>query len=299
MRLSRSLLLVAALGAAGGVARADAPLPTSDETPRMGLGLQGHGQFVPGAILSPFLQQYQSSESGGFGASFVRHKGTLDIVLTLDVSFFNPADGNFLGSGKDPALDTHWVEFKGLTYVSADVSFIYNRDIATWKSGDNEMALAFMAGVGIGLGVVAGDIYVVNNSKDCTAANAGDPAKCHPVVTPTVYTAYGNPTPTWTDSAGKQQSLSGPILPSDPNFQAKLDGLARSQEACQAKGGNTDCRDTAEHPYYHKSGDKPPVLPLINVMIGLKLKLERHWNVNISGGFRNGFVVGAGPEYIF
>jgi hypothetical protein len=60
-----------------------------------------------------------------------------------------------------------------------------------------------------------------------------------------------------------------------------------------------DCKDTAEHPYYHATSDKPPVLIAINVIVGFKIKVHRHASINISGGFRNGFFVGGGPEYVF
>jgi len=38
---------------------------------------------------------------------------------------------------------------------------------------------------------------------------------------------------------------------------------------------------------------------VINVQLGFKFKIHRHFNFNLMGGFRDGFVVGGGPEYVF
>ncbi len=233
------------------------PIPTSDEQVLYALGLRARYLSVPGFMLAPFLQQYTTLSSGGFGAEFIRRKGTLDIVLSLDFSFYSPPDGNYLGANKDPSLDTHYTQFRGLNFLSLDVGFIWVHDLANW--------LAIMIGGGVGIGVVLGDIFVVNNSQTlCNATNAGDPSKCYPV-SPVV----------------------GPIQPSDPNFQKKLDMT------------NTGEKDTAQNPHYHSSQDKPPVMVVVNFIVGFKFKLHRHFNINVSGGFRDGFVVGGGPEYVF
>ena len=250
------------------------PIPTSDEQVLWGIALSGHGQFVPGFMLSPFLQQFTTLTSGGFGISGVRRKGTLDIVLTLDFTLFTPPDGNFLGSGKDATVYTHFTQFKGLNVLALDVAFYWTYDLASW--------IAIQIGGGVGLGIVFGDIFVINSKVGCDASTAGDPNKCY---------AHSEDV----DSTGQKI---GDIKPSDPDFQKKLDATTTAQVTCMKTPGN-DCRDTAQHPYFHKSGDKPPVVPVVNFILGFKFKLHRHFNFNVSGGFRNGFVVGGGPEYVF
>jgi hypothetical protein len=233
------------------------PIPTTDEQILYALGIRARYLAVPGFMLSPFLQQFTTLSSGGFGAELTRRKGTLDIVLSLDFSFYSPPDGNYLGSGKDPSLDTHYTQFKGLNFLSLDVGFIWVHDLTNW--------LAIMIGGGVGIGIVLGDINTVNNSNAvCNASNAGDTSKCYPI----------NP----------QNGMA--VKPTDPNFQQELMMLQ-------------SMKDTAQNPNYHTSPDKPPVMVVVNFIVGFKLKLHRHFNFNISGGFRDGFVFGGGPEYVF
>jgi hypothetical protein len=232
-----------------------APIPVTDERVLYAAGLHLHYLGVPGWLLSPFLDQHTSLNSLGFGGQFVRRKGNLDIVLSLDFGFYSPNDGNYLGSGKNPNLDTHYVHFNNLNFLSADVSFYWVHDFLPW--------LALTLGGGVGIGVVLGDVFVVNNSNAvCSQANAGDPNQCYPI---------GNV---------------GPVRPSDPMFQQKLE---------MTKSGN----DTAVTPNYHASSDKPPVMVVVNFIIGLRFKLQRHFEINLAGGFRDGWIFGISPNYIF
>lgn len=275
------------------VAPAEAPIAATDERPHYALGVYGHGVFAPSGMLSPFLSANSGSVStGALGAHFTRRKGSLDVVISMDFGWYSPPDGNFLGAGKDAKLDTHYVQFRGLNVFSADVSFYYNHDLGS--------RVGLFLGGGIGLGAVLGDVYVINNSETvCTADNAGDPSKCYPVISQANYAKYGNGPATYTNSMGKEVAIpDGPIKPGDPEYQAKMDGLERSLSNCMSQQKAGDCRDTAQHPYFHKA-EKIPVVPVVNLQIGLRFKLHRHWNLNVSGGFRNGLVVGGGPEYVF
>src|SRR5437868_6732657 len=159
-----------ASGDAAKPADSSAPIPTTSEEIVYALGARVGGLFVPGGVLSPFLQQYSALDSGSGAIQFTRRKGTLDIVLSLDFSWYNPPDGNWLGANKDPALDTHYVQFHHLSMLSLDVAFLWHHDVLPW--------LAILVGGGVGLGVVLGDIWLINGST-CTAANAGDPTQCH------------------------------------------------------------------------------------------------------------------------
>ena len=38
---------------------------------------------------------------------------------------------------------------------------------------------------------------------------------------------------------------------------------------------------------------------VINFQVGFKFKLHRHFDFNVAGGFRTGWVVGGGPEVVF
>lgn len=295
--LPSALLLLAGLSAATAApARADEssdPIPTRDRRPLHAIALTGRGVFIPQFLMGIGLSESQALNSGGVGLSYIYRKGTLDVVTSLDFAALSPPDGNFLGVGKRADIDTHYTQFRDLNMVSLDVSFFWVSDINKY--------LAFQIGGGFGLGLMLGDVLVVNNSgAGCSGSTVGDVEKCHPNVEPSFYTRVGNPAPTWTDASGRVQPLSGPLLPSDPDFSLKLDGLAASQQACKAQDtGKSDCRDTADHPYAHKAPEKPPVIPVLHFEIGLKIKAHRHLNINLTGGFKNGLVIGGGPEYVF
>jgi hypothetical protein len=298
--LAVALVLVGAAPARA--ADGSGPISTDDPRGLHAISVFGHGQFVPNFLLSVGLQKSTELSSGGFGASYTFARGTFHVVTTIDYTFANLPDGNFLavGTNKKAEVDTHYVQFKNLSLLSLDVSFYWVRDINRY--------FAFMVGGGIGLGFLLGDVTVTNNSG-CTDANASDTSMCHPVVVPGNYTSVNDPAPTWTDAAGKVQTdfnggscaknPSTCLSPADPDYQRKLDGLTASQNVCKAKAGTTDCRDTQLHPYTHGAAEKPSVVPVINFQIGFKLKLHRHFNVNVMGGFRDGFVVGGGPEFVF
>ena len=263
------------------------PVPTSSDKVLYALGVRGRGLFVPGFMLDPFLRSYSTMDSlnnvllsGGVGLEFTRRKGTLDIVTSIDFSFYNPKDGNFLGKGKDATVDTHYTLFKGLNVLAIDVVFLWTQDLAKW--------IAIQLGGGIGIGIVFGDIFVVNNSNQaCTEDKSGmtgnyrDPEKCHPVSNEE-----------YTNNKNERVRI-GTVKPSDPEFQKKLESTTPATNQC------TSGQDCAGHPWYHKSGDKPPVIPMVNFLIGFKFKLHRHFNFNMHGGFRDGFVFGGGPEYVF
>src|SRR5262245_9872825 len=93
------LLLLQAAASAPARAADDAGAPISSDDPRTlhALGFYGRGLFVPQFLLDLGLQASQALNSGAMGLSYTRRKGTLDIVTTLDFSFFSPPDGNFLG----------------------------------------------------------------------------------------------------------------------------------------------------------------------------------------------------------
>src|SRR4051794_15981251 len=68
-----------------GRASDSAPIPSSDEHVHYALRLDGRGLFVPMSVVSPFLKEGQSLTSGSIGASFVRRKGALDVVVSVDL----------------------------------------------------------------------------------------------------------------------------------------------------------------------------------------------------------------------
>lgn len=254
------------------------PVPTSDQRVLYALGAHARMVTIPRWLFGAFLDQSTELVSGTLGLDFTRRKGQLDVVFSFDFGFYSPRDGNFLAAGSDPSLDTHYTKFDDMNLLSFDIAFVWQRDLAPW--------LAFTLGAGFGLGAVLGDVHIINNSQTvCNADNAGDPERCYPVSSDT-----------YVDSQGQTRVI-GAVRPSDPDFQRKLDATAEAQRRCDGSGN--DCRDTAEHPHYHSAAEKPSVFPILNLQIGFRFKIHRHFNFNLTGGFRNGFIVGGGPEIVF
>jgi hypothetical protein len=114
-------------------------------------------------------------------------------------------------------------------------------------------------GAGVGLGLVLGDVVLTNNGPQCTNQNAGDLTKCYPI------------------------SNGQPIALGKPTTEAQL-------KATEAPGQI----DTAATPHRHVSQDKPPVMAVINVVVGFKFRLHRNLSTQIEVGFRDGMFVGGG-----
>ena len=151
-----------------------------------------------------------------------------------------------------------------LSSLSADVSLIGHWNLASW------FELRF--GAGLGVGYVFGDIYQITNNSGCTAANAGDSTNCYP-------------------------TKIGPITQTNADTLSKLENARCSPDFTD--GG----RDTAQNPCYRKTDTYPfsvRVVPVLNVMLGMRFRLQRHVYLHLDGGFRlAGFYAGGGPEFRF
>lgn len=139
-----------------------------------GVGLHLRAIFVHPWFLSLWLDASTPLNSAALGAEFVRRKGQLDIVGSIDYGFYSPKDGNYLGKGKDPALETDRIDFRGLGLLSFSVHFFYHHPITDWMS--------FVWGGGVGFGVVFGSIWRASNdpARCGTIAQARDESKCFP-----------------------------------------------------------------------------------------------------------------------
>jgi hypothetical protein len=140
------------------------------------LGWRVRFLFVPNTFFQPYLQASTQMNSVSTGMEFIYRKNdSYDVVTSLDFSYLNVDDGNWLANNHDPSLDSHYVQFRNLSFLSADVSIIGHH---TW-AGAPWFELRY--GAGVGLGVVLGDVVLTNNYTGCTAANVGNIAQCHPL----------------------------------------------------------------------------------------------------------------------
>ncbi len=141
-----------------------------------GIGLNYQLLVVPQFFLKAFLRAAKSNSHHlyrhGFGAHFVRRKKNLDMIVRLMFGFMmsEKDDGNYLGRGHDWD-EVDYTEFHNLNFLWADITFIYN-----W-----EVAKNFYLGVGggIGLGWVMGKVYTTG-SEGCTSSNYDNCTACRP-----------------------------------------------------------------------------------------------------------------------
>jgi len=157
--------------------------------------------------------------------------------------------------GQNFLVDTHYVEFQNLSFLSADVSLIGYHKFLPW--------LEMRYGGGLGIGWVPGDVMLINNGRQCTNANASNPEACYPVVN------------------------GQPVRPSDPDFHKKLNATNNGQT------------DTADDPHWHSSADKPPVMGVVNLLVGLRFYPVKRMAVTVEVGFRDAIFTGLGLHYLF
>lgn len=175
----------------------DASPPTEMGTHQ--LGVRVRYIFVTKAMLGIYFADNTGTQmnSWSVGLEYVyRRPGkSYDIVTSLDFSWLNVDDGNYLGSGHDPSIDTHYTQFRDLSFISADVSIIGFHKFAPW--------FELRYGGGLGIGYAPGDVLLTTNAG-CTAANATDTTKCAPAVTGPI-----NGKPTAAQEAALQATMNG------------------------------------------------------------------------------------------
>jgi len=177
------LMVTSALGAAllavPAPAQAQEALPAAapeEPSTRYGVGVRmPRWVSVPGWFLDLFTaENVPLSTFGSYGLELFGRRGTYDIVLGLSYQNMVPGDGNWLGKGKDPSLDTDFVQPRGVALWGADVSFISRRMFTRY--------VGIHYGAGLGLALVRGEVLRISNSSSCTKANAGDELACRPVI---------------------------------------------------------------------------------------------------------------------
>ncbi|HLU68402.1 MAG TPA: hypothetical protein VKZ63_19090, partial [Kofleriaceae bacterium] len=128
----------------------------------------------------PMLELFvEEASSGvfhpGFGLEVTRRKGDFELILGLEYESVSPDDGFWLEKGDDPLVPGQmpdFVEFDGLSWVTADVIFAFTTEVAE--------QLRFRYGAGFGLGLVLGEVYQTDSvctgreiQEDCTPITSG------------------------------------------------------------------------------------------------------------------------------
>jgi hypothetical protein len=234
----------AASALAPSIELAEEPLPARPPDVSYGVAARLRWVSVPGWLLNAFTKKNMPLSSWGTGIELFRRKANFEVVVSFSYQSLSASDGNWLGSGNNAATDTNFVQFQHLALYGIDAAFI-------WRAAFNKW-LGVHYGAGFGIGIVGGHILrTIDNSGDCTDANAGDPTQCHPA----------NVTCTASSCNDAQLQAAGRFV----------------------------------------SSDVPPVLPIINVVLGLDFRVPkvRGWEAKIEGGFYDAFYLGGGIGYAF
>jgi hypothetical protein len=152
--------------------------PAADSEVHYGVGVRmPRWVAVPSWFLGLFTAENVPLYTfGSFGAEFLRRKGDFDIVFGIGYQNMSPADGNWLGKGKEPSVDTDFVQFRDLSMIGVDVAFMQRRMFNRY--------FGMHYGAGLGVAIVRGEMLRVSNSDSCNRSNAGDEAACRPIYCP-------------------------------------------------------------------------------------------------------------------
>ncbi|MEO6952964.1 MAG: hypothetical protein ABI321_14255 [Polyangia bacterium] len=130
--------------------------------------------FVTNLMLKPYLTAATELNSYAVGMQYIRRFDKFDVVTTLDFSWLALNSGNWLGKGNDPSVDTKYVQFDKLSFLSADVAIVGHHAFNNW--------LELRGGAGLGLGVVFGDVLTTSNSNQvCNKQTASHTSECYPI----------------------------------------------------------------------------------------------------------------------
>jgi hypothetical protein len=158
-----------------GVPMVDAAL--QDARPaRYGVGVRSRWASTPSWMLGWFTKTAKPLSSYTVGGEFFRRSGNFDLVLGIAWQDLSPPDGNWLGSGKDPATDTDFVQFRNFGAVSVDLAFIMRTELNPW--------VGIHYGGGVGVGIVTGKVLRTSDGAGDCATNPGDVVGCKPQLTP-------------------------------------------------------------------------------------------------------------------
>ncbi len=81
---------------------------------------------------------------------------------------------------------------------------------------------------------------------------------------------------------------------------AVLGDVVQTDTTCSVQGDINSCvKDLNGEQVNEKSDDVPPVVPLVNVLIGTRIELAPQLTVNVEAGFRDLFYFGVGTTYLF
>jgi len=147
---------------------------------------------APQAVIEIFTERASGSSNFGFGADFVRRRGTIELMLGFEFEHIQPGEGVFIEKGTDVAAgdEADYIvspdhnNGKQLGWLSFEFTFFNHVPIRP--------EIAFRYGFGAGLGIVTGDLGHYN--VVCVGATNSNPDPgCKPMGSP--FNGNGLPSP--------------------------------------------------------------------------------------------------------
>ncbi len=211
--------------------------------------------FIPQFLLNLFTDLSSGSNFPAFGAELTYRKDGFDIVGSLWLA--RPeGNGPFRANG-DPLQDTEIV-VTDLWTVFISGTFLWSTDITDW--------FAIEYGVGVGLGIVIGDVY---RTEAYPTADGGYAPCAGP----------GNP-------ASAPPGYCGPAATPD----------SRRMQLCQDGTEQYNCREGQ----WSDGGNVPNIVPWLAIPhLALRFKPIKQLMMRVEGGFGLGFFMGASAAYGF
>jgi hypothetical protein len=152
------------------------------------IGAYARYMFVTELMLRPYTDTSTALNSFAVGLQYIHRFEKFDVVTSLDFSWMNMNDGNWLGKGNDPAFDTKYVQFDKLSFLSADVAIIGHHAFNNW--------LELRGGAGLGLGVVFGNVYTpATRTRSATRTTSATPRSATRSRPPSARSCSTSPTP--------------------------------------------------------------------------------------------------------
>jgi hypothetical protein len=244
------------------------------------LGAFYRHSFIPTFMIDLFTQEATRARNPGFGFEFTMRKAGFSIITSLYYQRF-AVDGPFLANGDPPAQ----VEF-----IESDLWTVMGGADFLWSTPINDM-FSFEYGIGVGLGVVGGDMVRTEAYPDDGRGSVGGFSPC---VGPGVVQP-GSPA-----SAGGGGYCDAPAAPSHTTEYTDRDGGQHTVPT------NIDGERGAQ---YHvkarrwtNGGSVPNVWFRLSLPhIAVRFKPIRQFQMRVDGGFDlfSGFFVGGSLAYGF
>lgn len=277
---------------------------------RHGIGAHGGIVVVPTWLLSNWLATHSNAlcrgaNIGGFaadrglnnqdgcnfyvGADYVyRFSRVLDVAASVQYQRAKVPDGLWLDKsrydGTAASIEAADYTEVDLGLIAMEVDFIARAPIAITK--DVEFGIG--GGGGLGLGIVLGGVFQTplgsapagytaagGRTDTCqTIEDLGDLTRC---------------TPRW--DAGEDSDMTPPDANDLSSPNAELFANCTTRECNK--------NDLRAFGYRREQGGIPPVIPVVNLILSMRLIIKDAVGITLNGGFNTGFYFGGGLQYYF